>query len=313
MIRIRYVLIVTALLSVSFYGGCGNKGGKLVEIRIIPQQSMIATGTPEQFNSFAVFGDGTMVNWTSATEWSTSEDQAVRISSQFNTFGLAHSVRSAALGTVIITGKDIANNISSTATLSVVDPISLSIFPPSPFMKVKTSHAFRADALLSTDPSVTAQNLTSWATWTTDNPLVATVGKYGAVVTHMTGTTNVISTYTFTSLLGLDSRTAVNTITVTDTALESLALTSSPSVTSSTISVGTGTVQFGAIGYYNGGTSQIPFTASVTWHSSNHKVATISDDLISKGTCSIVGTGSTVIRATEPITGHSQAVAMTVQ
>ena len=314
--RIGYMLTVLVLFSASFFGGCGNKGGKLVEIKITPPSTIIATGTSIQYRSLAVFGDGTIVNWTSATEW-TSSDNAVEISNAFNTFGLAHSFQSVLSGTVVITGKDVANNIVSTATLSVVDPVSLSIYPPNPFMKVTTNHSFRAETLLSTDPTVTPQVLTSLSTWTTTDSAIATVSKVGVVVTHLTGTTDLISTYTYTKFDGAlyshPTVTATTTLTVTATELGSLTLTSSPSVTSSVITVGTGTVQFGAIGNYNGGVDQIPFTESVSWYSSNKKVATISDDPGSKGFCTLVGAGSTTIRATDPITGQKQAVIMTVQ
>ncbi len=311
--RIGYMLIVMVLLFASFSGGCGNKGGKLTEIRITPQSGTIATGTSVHYSAVAIFGDGTIVNWTSATSWSTSDENAVTISNQFDTFGLAQSIRSAVGGAVTITGTDTANNISSTVTLSVTDPLSLSIFPPSAFMAVSTGHAFRADALLSSDPSVPTQDLTSLSTWTTSNPAVATVSAAGIVTTLATGTTMLSSTYTFTGLSGPVPTTGATMITVTDTALESLTLTSNPSITSSVISVATGTVQFGATGNYKSNTVQIPFTESVSWSSSNQAVATIMDKPGSKGTCTLVAAGSTVITAIDPISGVSAAATMVVQ
>ncbi len=329
---IRCLLIVIILISASALAGCGNKGGKLQEIRITPQNRIIATGTDEQFSSMAIFGDGTVVNWTSATLWSTAvpspdPQDLVRISNSFDTYGFAQSISYAPSGTVIITGTDTANNVSSTATLEIVDPFALLIYPPRAFMKVNTAHPFRADAILTTDPAFaltsdatyTTQYLTSRPTtsWWTDNANVLRVGKHGEVTTLTTGTANLYSSYTFSSRpTGTDSRTGFTTITVTLTSLQTISI--SPTDPGNTkqytiASSPSSTIQFTATGNYFTDNLFPDFTESVNWTSSNKKIAVISNVPGFKGLCTLgTVTGSTVINATDPINGVTRDLTLKV-
>ncbi len=311
---LKYLLI--ALILPSVLAACGSHGGKLTQIKIIPSQSTIATGTREHFLAWAIFADGTMVNWTSATEWSTSDTSLVSISNEFDTYGLAHSISYAPTGTIIITGKDLANYISSTATLSVVDPVGLYIVPNNPFMKTGANHSFRTEAKLSSDPTLTFQDITSYVTWTTADPTIATVSKGGVVSTHATGSTNLITSYTFSSLVtGVTQTTYSAVITVRTDGLQSLTLSSAPSFTSGGIvSLGTGTMYFSATGNFVDAPSTVDFTQSAKWTSSNSKIATISDEPGSKGTCTLLKTGGPVtIKAFDPVTGHGNEIRFTVQ
>jgi hypothetical protein len=323
----RYVIIVIALMSASaLAAGCGNnKGGKLTQITIAPDQQVIATGTRQQYTSIALFGDGTIVNWTSATNWSTSNESSVAISNSFDSYGLAQSISSQPGTTVIITGKDLANNVVSTVTLSVVDPVNIFISPNNPYMKKGQTYNFKTKAKLNSDPTGTLQDLTpysyatptpySYVTWTTTDPSVAKVSRDGLVTilaTSGTRTTGVVSSYTFSSLSsgGTDSRTFTTMITVTEDSLKSLTLSSDVTFTNIISLATTSVVHFTATAAFlvSNTTSTYPvdFTESAKWTSSKKGVATISDEPLSKGTCTLYPPGGVVtIKAMDPITGHA--------
>jgi len=327
----RYALVAVVLFSAAALAGCGNnRGGKLIQIQITPTNRYIATGTKEQFISWAMFGDGTIVNWTSATDWSTSDGSLAKISNSFDTYGLVQSIGSAPSDTIIITGRDIANNIVSTTTLSIVDPLNIYIYPNYPYTKKGGIHDFKTEAKLTTDATTTFQDLTpytiatltpySYVTWTTTDPSVAVVSKNGRVtILAETGYTDIVSVYTFSSASasGTDSRTYTTTITVREDSLESLMLDSDATfstevtslVTTTLISLSTTSViHFTADAHFTTdppNTYPVSFTESAKWTSSNATVATISDEPLSKGTCTLSAAGGVRIRATDPITGHT--------
>ena len=60
--------VVPLILVVVVFMSC-KRGGTLQSISISPSQSIISEGTTQQLTATATFTDGTTVNWTSASEW----------------------------------------------------------------------------------------------------------------------------------------------------------------------------------------------------------------------------------------------------
>jgi hypothetical protein len=222
------------------------------------------------------------------------------------TFGLATSLATGT-GTFIITATDEVNNISGTATLYITDPKSIAITPANPFMAIGTTHQFTATAtlLLSDLTNTTTQNLTSFATWTSTDPAIATISSTGIISTGTTtGQTNIlVSAPTGTS--------DTTTLTVTDTPLASIAITPNPA---GPITVGSPPLQFTAQGTFKDGSMTPPgLTSSWVWSSSATGFATISNTPGSNGLATAVAPGPTTIKATDPITGiSSPGITLTV-
>ena len=306
---LRYGSIVAVVLLAAAMGlmSC-SRGGKLASISVTPANPTIAKGTTQQFKALAIFSDGTTLDWTTAAAWSSSDSTAVTIGHSLGTYGLATTLvsGSTSTGTFTITATDIANNISGTATLTVKDPISITITPANPFMSVGTKHQFKTEALLdlASDSTTTiTQDLTSSPTisWSVDNSADLTTATTSSAGLITAGTT--AGSVTITAFYPYSSLTATTTLTVTDTSLDSITL----DPVNTTIPQGT-MQQFTAHGTFKDSTTA-DMTSSVTWHSSNTHVATIdATGLATAGTT----TSATTISATDPITGISKSTILYV-
>jgi hypothetical protein len=287
------------------------KGGKLIAINVTPADPTIATGTDLQFDAVAIFSNGTAIDWTTAAVWSSSDGASVTMGNALGTFGLATSLvtGTTTTGTFTITATDTANHISGTATLTVVDPLSITITPNAPFMAKNTTHQFTATATLadlaSGSTTTITQNLTSSPTlsWSVSDNTIATISSTGLISTlNTSGTTTIMAFDIYSS----STPTATTTLTVTDQPIDSITFTPVTPI----ISMPTTTLQFTAQGTFLGGALTPDLTLSVTWNSSNPAVATISNTEPTIGLASALfsgptGTNSTTITATDPITGHS--------
>jgi len=300
------ILIVTAAL----FASCMH-GGKLDGITITPATTTIARGTTQQFTATAHFSDGTSLTWTTAVEWGThNPDGSVNtVDISVNTSGLVTATSTT--GTFTITATDKANNITGTAVLTVVEPLSIAITPANPIMAKGATHSFIATATLtdiaSGGSTTITQNLTSFATWTTSDSTIADVVTNTGFVTAATttGTTSLIATVS--QPYSSNTLTATTKLTITADTVNTISVTPDPAF----INLGAEPQWvFTVTGTYPDLTTQI-FTDSVTWSSSNIGIAQIdnSTGLVTIGTT----TGSTDITATDPITGKSGHSTLIVQ
>ncbi len=309
--KLKYIFVIAAISAGLAFGtnGCGNKGGKLIMITVTPSQAMIAKGTKQQFTATALFSDGTLLDWSSAATWNTSNQAAVTIGNEFGSYGTATAVLTAPTGsisTITIKATDLPNNMTGTAVLTVVDPISIAVKPANPFMAVNTGRQFKAEAvLLSSVTNTVTQNLTSHVTWTTvPGDPVATVNSSGYLRTYQTGTTEITALYSSAS-----STVKCSTLlTVTSSPVQAIDIQpKSPEP----IPLG-GTQEFTAEGIYSE-PPRLNFTASVNWTSSNPDVAKFGNTPGSEGIVTAqTKTGTTTIKATDPITGLSDSITLTV-
>jgi hypothetical protein len=300
---VKYCILVVAVLTVAAVGFMSCiRGGKLESITVIPNNITIVKGTAQQFAAIAKFSDGTTLNWTSASTWSSSDDTAVTISNTAGSNGLATSLITGTTGTITITATDTAINLSAATTLYIDVPQSIVITPTNPYMAVGTAHQLTATAQFPSTAST--QNVTSFATWTTSSAGVATIGDTAGFKGHLssvaTGTTNITASIATGPTSTISGTTM---LTVTSTPLASITVTPPNPI----IAPGA-PQQFDATGTFQDSSTQV-LTQSVTWSSSNTGVAPIDNT----GLATAVTAGTTTITATDPITGRSGSATLIVQ
>jgi uncharacterized protein YjdB len=248
----------------------------------------VAPGTTQQFAAIGTLEDS---NQQDLTTW-TSSDAMIAVVDDGTSKGLATAVNP---GTTSIEASYAGIISSETMTVSPVNTITLD--PPYAAIANGTSQQFEAMGTLADGSS---QSLTTWATWTSSNTAVATVGNtsgtQGLAAAVGIGSTSISA--------GFSTVSSQATLTVTDATLESLVATPG----SATVAAGD-TYQFTATGTYSDGSSQ-DVTTSVAWSSSYPDFATISNTSGSKGLATGVAEGSCTITAT--LSGKSYSVTINV-
>jgi hypothetical protein len=157
------------------------------------------------------------------------------------------------------------------------DPVlsSINVTPSSPSVVVNGTQQFTAIGV-NDDGSTKTLNSVTWAS---DTPATATIYTNGLAKAVAAGTSKITATS--------GSISGSTTMTVTTSALQSIAVTASGSQIMSG-----GTLQFTAKATYQDGSTK-DITSSATWVSSNTGVATISTSGLASG----VATGTTNITA----------------
>jgi trimeric autotransporter adhesin len=262
----------------------------LVTIAINPPLATVPMGVTQQFTAAGTFTDGTQQDLTQSGHWSSTAAGVATISNTATTAGLAST-----LGTGPTTIGISSGPVSSTATL-VVNPAalaSIAIAPQSPAIPLGTTQQFSATGTY-TDGST--QDLTSIATWSSSDAMVAIVsnalGSYGLATSSGQGTATISATS--------NSIANSTTITVAAPALVSVAI----SPASAALPLGIGQ-QLGATGTYSDGSIQ-DITASVTWASSAPAIAVVSPAGFVTGTM----LGSSNVSASQGAVTSSAAVAV---
>ena len=244
--------------------------------------SSMAPGTTRQFSAFGTLQDATVQDLTTWATWTSLNSSIAFVSNASGSKGLATAVD--APGSAGIQAS--YNGVPNAATLTTSHVASIAITPGSKSIPNGTSEQFSAMAILVGDDS---QDITTFATWTTAAPVVATIsnsaGSRGLAAAVSVGSTDVLASF--------DSVTSPPAaLTVTTAVLQSITFTpANPS-----IALGK-SQPFIATGHYSGNTTQ-DITSSVTWHSSNTSIATISNAAGSKGIALSLAQGTTTITAT---------------
>jgi hypothetical protein len=302
------ILIIAAVTVASGFMGCDQKSNTLETVTVTPATQSMARGTFMLFTANGIFTNGMTLNWTQVVQWSSSKPEVADVSNIAGLNGIVTATTTT--GTTILKAFDLANNITGTALVTVADPDPvLTILPIRPYMAVGTAYPFSAIALFS--GGTVTQGITFFASWSSSNTAVATVGNgiitagsiTGVVTTSLTVTGTTIIQATFSDATGSVISTGTTTLTVTSTPLKSIAIDQvNPIISMST----TTQQQFTAIGTFWDGSTTKTLTpnvdASWNWTSSNIGVATI--DLYTGLTTSFAP-GTTLITAQDPITGIS--------
>jgi 6-phosphogluconolactonase (cycloisomerase 2 family) len=258
---------------------CGSSAPTLRYITISPQTSLIAVTTTQQFTALAYYSDGTIKDGTGLVSWSSSNSAIATI----NASGVATGV---APGTVTITGTA-AGTSGATATLNVNQLTAIAVTPTTATVPSGQTQQYAASGMFTNpDGSTGTSDVTSLATWASDNTAVATIDNTGlAKAVAATGTANITA-----ALYGVTSNKAV--------------LTAAPPVATSlqvnpatpSVQVG-GSVNFAALEVLSDGTTQAP-TGTVTWSSNTMTTATI----LNSGAATALATGTAKITAMEGTT-----------
>ncbi len=153
----------------------------LTSITVTPANPSIVAGHTQQFTATGHYSDNSTSDITNTCAWNSSKTSVATI---VNT-GLATGV---AAGTSTITAT--LNSISGTANLTVTSPTlkSIAVTPASPQVAVGGTVQLTATG---TYVDNSTQDITSTATWSSDNTSVATVNSAGTVTGVAAGSTTV--------------------------------------------------------------------------------------------------------------------------
>jgi len=178
----------------------------------------------------------------------------------------------------------------------------LAIAPADKAIILGTTQQYAATGTLAAGGSPT-QDLTSWATWTSSQPSIATIsntaGTKGLATSQSTGTTFITAAFALVT-----SNTA--TLEVTPATLQTI------SVAPVSVSIPLGkTQQFSATGTFSDNTTQ-DLTSDATWISSNTLISTVSNTVGSKGLATTLKTGTAAISAQfSGVTSNSATLTVT--
>jgi hypothetical protein len=246
-----------------------------------------------QFSAQGTLENSAVQNLTSWATWTSSDTNIATVSG----LGLATAIT--APGSTMISAT--FSGITGTVSLSTSAVATISTSPTMTSIAKGTSKQFTASGVL-IDGAI--HDLTTWATWTSSVPGVATVsntaGSKGLATSLATGTT--LITATFDSVVS----SPVSTLVVTQATLVSIVI----APTSTSIVLGK-TQQFTATGTFTDASTQ-DITATVAWHSSSPGVAAISNTAGSKGLATSVVEGTTTITASlSGVTSDSATLTIT--
>jgi len=295
-------IVIVAVLAITAMGfmSCGTKS-HLTEIVITPSDTGMAIGTTLQLTGTGVLSNG-VTFLESFLTWTSSNPDIANVDST----GLVTAGATTGTITITATETDSHTNVSGSTTVTMCTVSAIAVTPVNPSMAVSTSYQFTATATLSQLSSGVSptQIVTSYMTWTSSNDAIATVDATGIVTAgSVTGTATIIATQGDSILVPGDTPIVAQTLlTVTDTALSSIA------VTADTTSITTGsTQQLTATGTYADATTVV-ITASMTWSSSDTNIATVD----TTGLVTAVSPGTATITATDPITAVAGTLDITV-
>ena len=272
----------------------------LSSIAIDQTNPSIANGTSTNLTATATFSDGTTLNITDLSSWTSSATGVATVGSATGTFGAVSSVGE---GTSTITISYNGLTATTTLTVSAATVASIQVTPSTASIAKGYTQQYTATGVY-TDGS--NQDITTSVTWASSDTGKATIsnasGTNGLATTVGVGSTGITA-----SLGGVTSNTA--SLTVTSAVLVSLQIDQG----NTSIAKGSST-NFTVTGIYSDGTSQ-NLTETVAWTSSDTNVATISNVSGTKGNASTYpsgqgSTGSSTITASYD--GKTATVSLTV-
>ncbi len=306
---LKYCILVIAVVTVaSGFMGCNQKSNMLAAVTVTPANQSMVKGTTQLFIATGTFTNGMSLLWSQVVSWSSSSTGVATVD---NTAGLNGLVTAVDYGTAIIAAFDVANNITGTAAVTVMDPDPvLTILPIRPYMAVGTAYPFSAIAsfTLVSGETVT-QAISSFATWTSLSSGVAEVGNGLISTGSITGLVKALNTGTTIIQATISGATGTTMVTVTSGPFILIAVGPvNPFIPNTT------TMQFTAVGSFADGqtteTLNPGVVASWNWTSSNTGIATID---FYTGLATAVYPGSTLITAKDPVSGAAGSTTLYVQ
>jgi hypothetical protein len=266
----------------------------LASIEVTPTNPSTTKGATLQFTATGVYTDNSTQNLTTQVTWASSTTSVATISNATGTQGLATAQ---AVGQTTISATFGTMTGSTILTVKPATLVSLQVTPTTPSAAKGTSLQFTAIATFSDNST---QDVTTQATWASNNGGVATIsnatGSQGLATAVGVGTTTISATFG-----GLFASTVM---TVTAATLVSVEVTPvNPSIAKGT------NLQFTATAVYSDNTTQ-DVTTQATWASTNTTVATIGNAPGNRGRANGNNVGTSTIAAT--FNGVSGSTLLTV-
>lgn len=254
----------------------------LTNVFVFPTNPSVAIGVNIQFKAIGLFSNKLIQDITEDVTWSSSDQTKATVSNASGSKGLATAI---VTGTSTIIASINGLNGTSRLTITPATLTSITITPVNPSVAKGDKQLFSAVGIYSDN---THQDLTTQATWSSDNDLIATVSNTnptkGQATAKNIGQTNIKATYD-----GVIGSTEIN---VTAATLTSISVTP----TNPLAPKGT-TLPFTATGIYSDN-STADLTDFVTWNTGSALVAIISNHSGLKGKALAVNIGTTSVSAT---------------
>ncbi|MEW5251396.1 Ig-like domain-containing protein [Microbulbifer sp. 2201CG32-9] len=258
----------------------------LTSIQVTPPIVSLAPGTSQQLAALGRFSDGSTADITDSVTWQSSDTDTVTVDADGNATAVATGTASITASRDGIT----SNTVAVTVTSAVL--VGIQVTPATVSLPKGNSEQFTAIGTFSDGSTL---DITTSASWNSDNTAAATVDLLGEVTAVEVGSANITA-----SRDGITSNTA--TVTVTSAVLTSI------QVTPAVVSLPKGnSEQLTAVGTFSDG-STLDLTNSVSWNSDNTAVATVD----SLGEVTAVDVGSADITASQDgITSNTATVTVT--
>ena len=273
-------LLFIFILGSFFITGCGGGGDvtghwlparQLMFIQVTPATASIPIAGPQQFMAVATYSDGTSIDVTLSSTWTSGTTSVATVNS---ISGLALGVTA---GTSVITATFGNKSGSAVLTVTAATLSSIVVTPFTATVPMGLTQRFVATGAYSDGTSVDISNLVTWSSGTI---AVATVVSPGIATGRSVGTATITAT--------LSGKSGSATLTVTAATLSSIAVTPATATTPMGL-----TQTFVATGTYSDGTS-VNISNLVTWSSGNIAVATV----VSPGIATGLSVGTATITAT---------------
>ncbi len=259
----------------------------LSSIAVTGANMVLAEGATAQLTAIGAFSDGTSTDITTTVSWTSSMPAIASVGNAAPSQGLVtalsegSSTITCALGGVTGTVK---------VSVSAAKLQSITVTPANPLVATGATLALMATGNYSDG---TMPDLTSSVTWATSDSSVATVDPDGTLHGLMSG--SVIVTATLNNINGTDI-VAVTQATLQQIMIGPASLKVAAGSTPTLVATGVFTDR-----------STADVTSSVTWSSSDMTVATVSNDVGTKGQVLAVAAGTVTITATQGgISGTTQ-------
>ncbi|WP_016750243.1 lipoprotein adhesin LigA, partial [Leptospira kirschneri] len=254
---------------------------KLVEIQITPAAASKAKGLSERFKATGIFTDNSNSDITNQVTWSSSNTDILTVSNTNAKRGLGSTLKQGTVKVIASMG-GIESSVDFTVTQANLTSIEVS--PTRASIAKGLTQKFTATGIF-TDHS--KKDITEQVTWKSSSKVLNMLNASGEE-----GRGKAISVGKATITATLEKLSGKADITVTPAVLTSIQISPvKPSLVKGL------TENFSATGIYSDNSSK-DITSSVTWHSFNNSVATISNTKNYHGQAHATGTGIVGIKAT---------------
>jgi len=288
------VTITASLGSISASVPFTISNATIQTITVTPVNQTIPLGWHQLFSAVGKFSDSSIQDISNSVTWSSDNSAVAKFGAPGSSTGVILGVNQ---GTATVSAVFSFGGVSATGTTGLtVSSATLSS------IKVSSTGAFVAPgSTLQVNAKGTwsdgsSQNLNVYATWSSSDTSVATVGVAGLVTGQSAGTTTITATD--------GTKTSTLNLVVEGSNLVSIRITPQNLKLPATIET-----QLIAMGTFSDG-NQLDLTSAVTWTSSAPSVATVSNSAVSAGVATGVTTGNTTITAA--FAGISATTTLTV-